>query len=417
MAQGVWQESGGGGGGSGTVTSVDASGGVQTTSGSAITDTGTIRSAHVVNAQTGATYALASGDRGKLVTINRATAVAVSIAQAGTTGFETGYAVFVDCIGAGTATVTPTTSTINGAATLVLTTEMSALIVSDGTNYRALMLSELTAAELAAVKLAVANGLATYDTNEIDNRAGVPNISAMHADMEANNYPRAFTIYQEGAVSGPVTQAAATWTSVSASNNGSGKLRLSSAGVHGLSTTGQSIYVTFATTGTGLHEIATVVNTTTLDFTTDYSAISGAVTVYLVGAVSPWIPSLAVVPGNYMGPNGSVDIQMLAQNTGIASSRYVYLDFGSASGLCVGLFSAAGDVIQPMRGLICNQNDVAAQIGSNLKPGTFTLPAGMTVAATQDTTTDKTIGLRFKIGEADSYYSLANVHIRVTPGL
>lgn len=126
----------------GTVTSVDASGGVQTVSGSPITTTGTIRSANVINAQTGTSYALVSGDRGKHVTLSNASSIAVSIAQAGGAGFEDGYVTYVENIGAGAVTITPTTSTINGSATLVLNSNQGAILFSDGTNYRAMVLDE-----------------------------------------------------------------------------------------------------------------------------------------------------------------------------------------------------------------------------------------------------------------------------------
>lgn len=126
--------------GAGTVTSVDASGGVQTASGSAITGTGTVRGAHVINAQTGTSYALIATDRGKHVTQSNASSSAYTIAQAGSTGFEDGYFTFLENIGVGALTLTPTTSTINGAATLVLDSGMSAIIFSDGTNYRAIVI-------------------------------------------------------------------------------------------------------------------------------------------------------------------------------------------------------------------------------------------------------------------------------------
>jgi hypothetical protein len=90
-----------------------------------------------VNAQTGTTYSLAASDRGKLVTLSNASPVAVTLPQATATGgnFPAGWASFVENIGAGAATITPTTSTIDGAATLVLQQYQSVLIVSDGTNY------------------------------------------------------------------------------------------------------------------------------------------------------------------------------------------------------------------------------------------------------------------------------------------
>lgn len=90
-----------------------------------------------VNAQTGTTYTYLTGDRGKLVSHSNAASIAASLPQANSTTFRAGWFVDVQDIGAGTLTVTPTTSTINGSATLVLTTGQGAHIVSDGTNYSA----------------------------------------------------------------------------------------------------------------------------------------------------------------------------------------------------------------------------------------------------------------------------------------
>jgi hypothetical protein len=86
---------------------------------------------------TGTTDALVTGDRSGLVTYTNANPIAVSIAQAGSTGFPDGWEATVLNGGAGTATITPATSTIEGAATLVLTTGQAAKIWSNGTNYRA----------------------------------------------------------------------------------------------------------------------------------------------------------------------------------------------------------------------------------------------------------------------------------------
>jgi hypothetical protein len=130
----------GGGGGSGTVTSVDASCGLKTSSGSAITTSGTIVGSRAVNAQTGTTYTVLDGDCGKLVTTSNASSIAVTLPQAGASSqFVAGWSAIIANIGAGTATITPTTSTINGAASLALATNQATLIVSDGTNYHALI--------------------------------------------------------------------------------------------------------------------------------------------------------------------------------------------------------------------------------------------------------------------------------------
>ena len=88
-----------------------------------------------VNAQTGTTYTVLEEDAGKLVTLSNASAIAVTLPQAGTTGFEDGSWFPVSTIGAGTVTITPTTSTIDGAATLVLPQSRWAIFWSDGTNY------------------------------------------------------------------------------------------------------------------------------------------------------------------------------------------------------------------------------------------------------------------------------------------
>lgn len=88
----------------------------------------------IVNAQTGTTYTYLTGDYGKLVTHTNAAAIAGTLPQAGAS-FPANWFVFVQNRGAGAVTITPTTSTIDGAATLVLNQNEGALIVSDGTNY------------------------------------------------------------------------------------------------------------------------------------------------------------------------------------------------------------------------------------------------------------------------------------------
>lgn len=95
-----------------------------------------------VNAQTGATYTVLASDKGKLVTHSNAGAIAVTLPQA-IGSFAAPFFFYVCSIGAGTTTITPTVSTINTAASKVLarpsaTAWACAMIVSDGTNYRAL---------------------------------------------------------------------------------------------------------------------------------------------------------------------------------------------------------------------------------------------------------------------------------------
>lgn len=94
------------------------------------------------NTQTGTTYTVVTADQGKVVTFNNAASVAVTLPQAGSSAGtfmpnQSGFLVIN--IGAGTVTITPTTSTINGAATLALANGDGARIISDGTNYLAII--------------------------------------------------------------------------------------------------------------------------------------------------------------------------------------------------------------------------------------------------------------------------------------
>lgn len=126
-------------GGSGTVTSVAAGCG-NTTGGSPITSTGTISAAITRRANTATTDTIVSTDCGNVVSESNASPVAATIAQAGTTGFAAGSYFWICNINAGAVTITPTTSTIGGASTLVVNAGSAAHpnctgFQSDGTNY------------------------------------------------------------------------------------------------------------------------------------------------------------------------------------------------------------------------------------------------------------------------------------------
>jgi hypothetical protein len=91
-----------------------------------------------VDARTTVTEAIVDSDRAKLVTFSNASPVAATIAQAGVGSlFIAGWFAVLQNLGAGTVTLTPATSTVNGAATLVLTTGAAVILFSDGTNYEA----------------------------------------------------------------------------------------------------------------------------------------------------------------------------------------------------------------------------------------------------------------------------------------
>jgi hypothetical protein len=121
--------------------------------------------------RTTVTEAILAASDGALVTFSNASAVAASIGVAvsgaapigSSLAFYKGWFCFLLNIGAGAVTLTPATSTINGAATLVLTQNQGALVISDGANYRALTFrNDLPS---LATALATASTLASRDAN------------------------------------------------------------------------------------------------------------------------------------------------------------------------------------------------------------------------------------------------------------
>lgn len=83
------------------------------------------------------TDTLLPADCGGLVTYSNSGAIATALPQANASGnFIAGCPITVRNYGAGTVTVTPTTSTIGGASTQAITTGHFCQIVSDGTNYQ-----------------------------------------------------------------------------------------------------------------------------------------------------------------------------------------------------------------------------------------------------------------------------------------
>jgi len=87
--------------------------------------------------RTTTTETIAATTKGKLVTFSNVAAVAASIAQCGTGSFDSLWNAYLLNLNSGTVTLTPTTSTINGAAALALLSGQGATITCDGANYHA----------------------------------------------------------------------------------------------------------------------------------------------------------------------------------------------------------------------------------------------------------------------------------------
>lgn len=134
--------------GAGTVTSVAT--GVCLTGGP-ITSSGTIASTWNINAQIGTSYTVSASDSCSLITFNNASAIAVALPQANSTGFTPPFGFDVQNLGAGLITVTPATSTINGLATLTISQNTGCEITSDGVNYQVSLCTALTGGTVTSV--------------------------------------------------------------------------------------------------------------------------------------------------------------------------------------------------------------------------------------------------------------------------
>jgi len=107
---------------------------------------------------TGTTDTLADSDHLSLVKYTNAGSIAVTLPQAGASSqFIAGWTAFIRNVGTGDVTITPTTSTINAASTLLLHAGQGALLFSDGTNYDAI---------INAVKASTAEVLAGTDDSK-----------------------------------------------------------------------------------------------------------------------------------------------------------------------------------------------------------------------------------------------------------
>lgn len=91
--------------------------------------------ANGVNTQLGTAYTVVASDEQKLLVFKSSSAVSVTLPQANTTGFGSGAKFSFSNIGTGAVTITPTTSTIDGAASLTLATNQGVDVYSDGANY------------------------------------------------------------------------------------------------------------------------------------------------------------------------------------------------------------------------------------------------------------------------------------------
>ena len=124
----IWQQFASGG-----VTTVNTGCGI---TGGPLLNVGTLAESSVPNVMTGTSYTFQNSDCGTLISQSNNLPSSFTLPQAGSGGnFALGWCVQFQNTGTGTATITPTISTIDGVSSLTRTTGEGAKICSSGTNY------------------------------------------------------------------------------------------------------------------------------------------------------------------------------------------------------------------------------------------------------------------------------------------
>lgn len=197
--------------------------------------------------------------------------------------------------------------------------------------------SQFSEVEVDAIQLAVANGIATYAAGEIEKLAGVPaTLTDLLALAEATCYPRPFILAQSDGETPPLVFAATTFTAVSASDQGSNIMRLTSAFVHGLGAGSDGKYIWIQTTAgvpSGFYEITTRAVTTEIevDVTAAYGSLIASTTIEYVGRTNQSAQAAVVtIPGGVMGPNGSLEVELwLRSSTSTANAKNYVVAYGT----------------------------------------------------------------------------------------
>lgn len=196
----------------------------------------------------------------------------------------------------------------------------------------------------------------------------------------------------KSAVPIPFITAAATFTSISVSDNGSGLVRLTSAGVHGLTTSpavGANIYVSAGTGWTaGFYEIVTVVDTTSIDIDLAFDAGLGSPTISLAGDDT----ALVTVEIPALNANSCIEIDYTGSGTNSSNSKVWRVSFGGTN--FTGVVTTTSGVLTH-RLNIANRGATNSQTGSmNVSNNTgYGVGSALPITASIDTSVPTTLSI------------------------
>lgn len=293
---------------------------------------------------------------------------------------------------------------------------------------------QLTESELAAVQLAVANGIATYAAGEIEKLAGIPNIAPLLTLAEVNAYPRSFTIARSAGPTGPVVCAAATYVKGAGYvvTNPSGtimKIDQATGIAHGMGAASDGKYLWIRTSAgipTGFYEI-TDRGSVADEINVDVGAESGSIGTTVIEAISlvnTAFPAVVIpVPAGILGPNGTLQIgPIIAEFTGSTNWKYILTYANTA---------ADGTGGTQMGGAA--QTNTASHVGFNTPPAQLVNTASESIqrsfgpaefqastapgSHTIDTTAAFNVAIQAKLSAVDESINIVAWRADIVPGL
>ena len=240
------------------------------------------------------------------------------------------------------------------------------------------------------------------------------NSTAMY-DVGARPSLRGFPTLVLGSVSAvSLVEPAATFVTLTYNDNG-GKVRLASAGAHGLTAAiavGASVYVTWAT-GTGVNGLYAV---TALDADTTGVAITIDLT-YVLGLGTPTVAvantevtlASVTIPGWSMGVGGSMEVDALFTMTNNATVKTLGMTFGGSAFLAA---AAASNTSASVQKIISNRGSSQLVTNSASSVG-HGLSTGANVTLTVDATVDQVFAITAKPATANNLMRLETFNLYI----
>lgn len=348
--------------GTGTVTTITGGNGILPSTNPCVS-TCTLNTTVTTNVQTGASYAMASTDGGKVVTASNGSSQAYTIVQANTAGFVTGYGSTIANIGAGTVTLTATTSTFgNGLTSVVVAPGQVLDFASDGTNY------PFTA--LSLPKMAIDTVLGNFSgTSNYPISGALTSCSAATSAVSYNTTSHAFgcntvglgtvtSVTGNAGLTGTVTttgnigiaalladgilqnatggSAVPTAVAIPSCSAGSSALTYNTSthawGCNTISSGTITVNTTTITSGTGNRLVFD--NAGTFGEISQLTSVSGALTLTTAGAAST--PAVTLSGAPFTGGSGTTTFPLFYLNSGTAPTNF------STNGTVLGINAPSG---------------------------------------------------------------------------